>query len=135
MTRSNWQARRGLLIAAGACAIAQGVRAQAETGKRFPDILAVEVRSPGPDTFDFDVTVSSAYDTPSRYADGFRVTTQSGAVLGERTLWHDHQTEQPFTRDLYGVRIPGAVTEVRVQGRDQRSGYGGKSVLVRLPGR
>ncbi|MGL1832639.1 hypothetical protein ACKVEX_03420 [Rhodocyclaceae bacterium SMB388] len=101
----------------------------------FPDIVSVQVRASGADTFDFDVTVSSSYDTPARYADGFRVVAESGEVLGERTLWHDHQYEQPFTRDLYSVTIPRDVTHVVVQGRDQKAGYGGASVRVRLPGR
>jgi hypothetical protein len=63
------------------------------------------------------------------------VTTGTGDVLGERKLFHDHQGEQPFTRDLYGVKVPPGVSTVTVQARDQRSGYGGKSVLVQLPGR
>ena len=129
--------RRGLrmlLVGAGAAA---GAPAQATPPARlFPDIVAVKVRSAGPETFDFDVTVSSPYDTPARYADGFRVTSPTGdVVFGERKLLHDHQHEQPFTRDLHGVKIPKHVRQVVVQGRDQRSGYGGKAVQVVLPGR
>lgn len=101
----------------------------------FPDVLSVQVRSAGPGVFNFDVTVSSPYDTPRRYADGFRITTPDGQVLGERKLWHDHQHEQPFTRDLHGVKIAPTVQMVTVQARDQVSGYGGRSVSVRLPGR
>jgi hypothetical protein len=103
--------------------------------QRFPDVLEVEVRAAAPGVFDFDVTVSSPYDTPSRYADGFRVSTTEGKVLGQRKLLHDHQTEQPFTRDLYSVKIPEGVTKVLVQARDQKYGYGGKTVEVMLPGR
>ena len=68
-------------------------------------------------------------------ADGFRVTRLSGEVLGERSLWHDHQNEQPFTRDRYGVKIPAGVSQVRIQARDQKHGYGGKSIDVALPAR
>ncbi len=103
--------------------------------QRFPDVLSVKVRPASNGTFDFDVTVSSPYDTPSRYADGFRVTTKAGEILGERKLWHNHQDEQPFTRDLYSVRIPSNVNAVLVQARDQKYGYGGKVVEVGLPGR
>lgn len=109
------------------------VHAQPE--QRFPDVLEVVVRAAAPGVFDFDVTVSSPYDTPSRYADGFRVSTTEGKVLGERKLMHDHQTEQPFTRDLYSVKIPEGITKVVVQARDQKYGYGGKTVAVMLPGR
>jgi hypothetical protein len=59
----------------------------------------------------------------------------SGELLGERKLLHDHQDEQPFTRDLYGLKIPKSIKQVVVQGRDQRFGYGGKSLQVQLPGR
>jgi hypothetical protein len=101
--------------------------------QRFPDVTAVKVRSIGGGKFDFDVTLSSPYDTPQRYADAFRVSTLDGKQLGERVLLHDHQTEQPFTRDLYGVNIPADIKKVRVQGRDQKYGYGGKTMEVNLP--
>lgn len=103
--------------------------------RQYPDIVAAKVRASGSDTFDFDVTVSSPYDTPRRYADAFRVAGKDGTVFGERILLHDHANEQPFTRDLYGVKIPPGVRVVVVQGRDQRFGYGGKTVDVALPGR
>jgi hypothetical protein len=103
--------------------------------QRHPDVLAAQVRASGADRFDFDVTVSSPYDTPQRYADGFRVTTTDGRVLGERKLWHDHAGEQPFTRELYGIAIPPAIRRVSIQARDQQYGYGGKSIDVVLPGR
>jgi len=113
-------------------AVAQQPKA---TDTRFPDVLSATVRTSAADRFDFDVTISSPYDTPRRYADGFRVLRLSGEVLGERTLWHDHQAEQPFTRDLRGVKIPADVRMVRIQARDQKHGYGGRSIEVPLPGR
>lgn len=109
--------------------------AKSQQEQRFPDVVAVDVKVAAPGVFDFNVTVSSPYDTPSRYADGFRVSTTEGIVLGERTLLHDHQTEQPFTRDLYGIKITEGIAKVIVQARDQKYGYGGKSVEVMLPGR
>lgn len=99
----------------------------------FPDVVSAKVRAAGKGRFDFDVTISSPYDSPRRYADGFRVVAPSGDVLGERTLWHDHQDEQPFTRDLHGVVVPAGIRSVRIQARDQKSGYGGKSIEVVLP--
>jgi len=103
--------------------------------QRFPDVVDVKVTARDAGVYDFDVTVSSPYDTPARYADAFRVVTESGHVLGERKLLHDHQGEQPFTRDLYGVIVPPSVTTVVFQARDQKYGYGGKGVRVRLPQR
>jgi hypothetical protein len=108
---------------------------QSPPEQRFPDVIAVEVRASGADSFDFDVTISSPYDTPARYADAFRLSTAAGQVLGERKLLHDHQHEQPFTRDLYAVPIARGIKLVVVQARDQQHGWGGKSVQVSLPGR
>ena len=109
--------------------------AVAARDRLYPDVLAAKISPRANETFDFDVTVSSPYDTPQRYADGFRVVTRQGQVLGERKLLHDHQGEQPFTRDLYGVRVPAGVKSVVVEARDQQYGWGGKTVEVRLPGR
>ena len=103
--------------------------------QKHPDVVAAKVRASGPGRFDFDVTVSSPYDTSARYADAFRVSTAEGAVLGERKLLHDHADEQPFTRDLYGIVVPAGVKRVVVQARDSTFGYGGKTVEALLPGR
>ena len=113
--------------------VAAQSKPQATAEQRYPDVIAVKVRVSGKGTFDFDVTLSSPYDTPQRYADAFRVSTLDGKQLGERVLLHDHQTEQPFTRDLYGVSIPADVKKVRIQGRDQKYSYGGKTMEVSLP--
>lgn len=111
-----------------------GAWAQPAT-QRYPDVVSVNVASRGQERFDFDVTVSSPYDTAARYADAFRVMSKEGRVFGERVLLHDHAGEQPFTRDLYGVAIPRGIRVVVVQARDQKYGYGGKTVEVVLPGR
>lgn len=103
--------------------------------QKYPDVVHVDVRPNGENRYDFDVTISSPYDTPQRYADGFRVSGPDGKDYGERKLLHDHANEQPFTRDLYGVTLPAGVRAVVLQARDQQYGYGGKSVEVNLPGR
>ena len=107
----------------------------AASGQQHPDVVAVKVQARGENRFDFDVTVSSPYDTAQRYADGFRVADSAGRVFGERKLLHDHADEQPFTRDLHGLAVPPGVRSVVVQARDQRFGYGGKTQTVALPGR
>lgn len=127
--------RRRTLFALTTAGVLVCVRPAAGSEQRFPDVVAVKVRPAGPDAFDFDVTISSPYDTPRRYADGFRVKTLGGEVLGERKLLHDHQDEQPFTRDLYSVKMPRAVKTVVVEARDRKYGYGGKAMEVALPGR
>ncbi len=104
----------------------------AEAQQRFPDIVAADVERVD-ETFTFRVTVSSPYDTPERYADGWRIVGPDGTVFGEHTLTHDHASEQPFTRTQTGVAIPADVTEVVIEGRDLVNGYGGGTLTVVLP--
>lgn len=134
MARIAW---RMALIGACLLAALPVAKAQSSTSEtqRFPDVLSAKVFARGPGIFDFDVTISSPYDTPARYADAFRVSARDGAVLGERILLHDHAGEQPFTRDLHAVRIPPGINAVIVQGRDKTNGYGGKPLELELPGR
>ncbi|WP_208858062.1 hypothetical protein [Halomonas aestuarii] len=103
--------------------------------QRFPDVIGVEVDRAGENRFHFDATLSSPYDSPSRYADAFRVLGPDGEEYGVRELLHDHANEQPFTRRLSSVAIPAGVERVTVQGRDQEHGYGGRTLTVALPGR
>jgi hypothetical protein len=100
----------------------------------YPDIVGVEPtfeESSG--LWTFAVTVSSPYDTPERYADGWRVMGADGTVYGVHTLAHDHAAEQPFTRRQSGVQIPPDVREVTVEGRDRINGFGGATLTIELP--
>ena len=90
------------------------------------------VATPTDAGWDFDVTVSSPYDTPERYADAWRVVGPDGTVFGVRELAHDHANEQPFTRSLPSVEIPAAVDVVVVEARDSANGWGGQTVDVAL---
>jgi len=99
--------------------------------QRFPDVIAA-VATAGDVGWDFDVTVSSPYDTPERYADAWRVVGPDGTVFGVRELLHDHASEQPFTRSLQGVAIPAGVDVVVVEGRDLANGWGGGTVELVL---
>ena len=98
----------------------------------FPDVVAAEAAQADDGTWRFDVTLSSPYDTPERYADAWRVLAPDGTELGVRILTHDHQNEQPFTRSLAGVEIPADVSVVTIEGRDQVSGWGGATLEVAL---
>lgn len=122
-------------FAAALAAMTGPASADDASPQKYPDVIAAKVSASAKDTFNFDVTVSSPYDTRQRYADAFRVMGRDGKVYGVRTLFHDHASEQPFTRDLYGVKIPGSVRAVVIQGRDRQFGYGGKVVEVSLPER
>jgi hypothetical protein len=103
--------------------------------QRFPDVLAAELTSEPAGTYAVTVTLSSPYDSPDRYAAGWRVLAPDGSELGSHTLTHDHASEQPFTRTQTGLEIPQQVTEVTVEGRDLRYGYGGGTATVAVPSR
>lgn len=98
-------------------------------GQEYPDVLEAELEASG-GTYSVDVTISSPYDSPERYADGWRVLSPEGDVLGEHELMHDHASEQPFTRTQTGLEIPEGVEEVTIEGRDLENGYGGETVTV-----
>jgi hypothetical protein len=115
--------------------LALGASPWIKAEQKFPDVLNVKVTSRGDGVFDFDATLSSPYDSDKRYADAFRVMDRDGKVFGERVLFHDHANEQPFTRDLHGIKIPTSIKRVIVQGRDQKYGYGGKAFELNLPSR
>jgi hypothetical protein len=97
------------------------------------DIVDVKVRRNSSGTYDFDVTVKSVDKGWDHYADAFEVLGPNGAVLGRRVLLHPHETEQPFTRDLYGVKVPAGVTQVTVRARHKPKGYDGETMGVALP--
>jgi len=97
------------------------------------DVVDVKVRRNSSGAYDFDVTVKSVDKGWEHYADAFEVLGPDGTVLGRRVLLHPHETEQPFMRDLYGVRIPAGVTHVTVRAHHKPKGYDGKTMRVPLP--
>jgi hypothetical protein len=97
------------------------------------DVIDVKIRRAAQNTFDFDVTVKSVDRGWNYYADAFEVLAPDGRVLGRRVLLHPHETEQPFTRDLYGVKIPPGIEQVVVRARHKPKGYDGETLSVRLP--
>lgn len=99
----------------------------------FPDVVAAEL-TPGESGFSIAVTISSPYDSPEQYADGWRVLTPDGVVLAEHDLAHDHANEQPFTRTRGPFEIPDDLDQVVVEGRDLVNGYGGGAVTIDVPG-
>ena len=83
--------------------------------------------------YDFDVTVRSRDTGWDRYADRIDVLGPDGAVLGTRVLEHPHEDEQPFTRDVYGVTIPGSVGEVTLRAHFKPVGFDGAVLKVPVP--
>lgn len=73
-----------------------------------------------------DVTVRHADQGWGHYADRWEVLGADGEVLTTRVLLHPHDTEQPFTRSLGGLRLPRGTTQVRIRAHDSMHGYGGQ---------
>jgi len=58
------------------------------------------------------------------YADGWRVELADGTVIDTRPLAHPHVNEQPFTRSLSGVAVPGDTGTVFIRARTSTTGWG-----------
>ena len=92
-----------------------------------------EVTVECPSSCTFSVTLEHTDEGWDHYANQWDVLTLDGKLLKSRVLYHPHEREQPFTRSLSGVKIPADVREVIVDAKDSVAGWGGKSVLVKLP--
>jgi hypothetical protein len=102
-----------------------------DAGGGCADVIGVEVTGDGPYTF--AVTVASPDTGWEKYADEWRIESESGEVLGVRELTHPHVDEQPFTRSLGGVDVD-AGSSVVVAARDSVEGYCGDRVSVTVGG-
>jgi hypothetical protein len=96
-------------------------------------VVGVEI-APDAEGWGFDVTLAHADTGWDDYADGWRVETPDGTILGERPLLHPHVDEQPFTRALSGVTIPEEITDVVIRARTSVEGWADEtSAPVPLP--
>lgn len=101
-------------------------------GDKFPEVLEVRASSTGGNKWRFNVTLSSLYDSPQRYADAWRVLDDKDQELGIRVLGHDHAGEQPFTRSET-IMIPAETQVVFIEGRDQANGWSGQRFEFQMP--
>jgi len=99
------------------------------------DVVGVKARAGGGGTYSFDISVRHGDTGWKHYADKWDVLAPDGTVLGTRVLFHPHESEQPFTRSLSGVRVPAGLKQVTVRAHDLVHEYGGKTMTVELPGR
>lgn len=66
------------------------------------------------------------------YADAWRIVSEKGDKLGERILFHPHETEQPFTRSLSRLVVPENMSVVYVEAHDKKHGWSKQRVRVDL---
>jgi hypothetical protein len=121
-----------MLVRAGAIALAWCLIAGA-AGAGEADVETVRITPERAGTWRLDVTVRHTDAGLKHYADKWDVVTPGGKILGTRVLLHPHELEQPFTRSLRGVSIPGDVARVTVRAHDKIHGYGGAVVTVAVP--
>jgi hypothetical protein len=96
------------------------------------DVVAVEVKRSGNQTYSFDVTVSHADQGWNHYANRWEIIAPDGEILAKRVLAHPHTNEQPFTRSLSGVKIPADIHQVTVRAHDSVHAYGGATKRIVL---
>jgi hypothetical protein len=108
-------------------------------GMANANVLFVKAQLTGDATWTFMVTVEHPDRGWEDYADGWDVVLPDGMVVKPdpespftRLLLHPHETEQPFTRNQSGVKIPPDIEQVIVRAHDLVDGFGGKEVIVDL---
>lgn len=87
------------------------------------EVVGVDASVTSGTTWRFDVAIAHPETGWDDYADGWRIETGDGQVLGTRPLAHPHANEQPFTRSLTGVDIPGDVNEIMVRASTSVEGW------------
>ena len=113
MEKFTWGvAAVGLIGLSASSAPADPAKVEGATAKRVGD------------GWSFSVTLSHGDTGWEDYADGWRVVSQDGTVLGVRELLHPHVNEQPFTRSLSSVSIPDGTTSVFIEARTNVDGWG-----------
>lgn len=80
----------------------------------------------------FQVTLQHADSGWQHYANVWRVLAPDGTILGERTLYHPHIEEQPFTRSLSGVRIPPGTGYIEIEAGDSLHGISPRRMHLQL---
>lgn len=75
-----------------------------------PQIVGVEVSGAR-----VSVTLAHPDTGWDHYADGWRVETEDGTVIGTRELLHPHVEEQPFTRSLTVNDLPDGPLFIRAK--------------------
>ena len=95
-------------------------------------VLAAQFDDAGGGRWSASVTLEHADTGWEHYADAWRVVSEGGDVYGTRTLYHPHESEQPFTRSLGGIVIPKSVGTVYVEAHDKVHGWAPQRLKIDL---
>ena len=103
------------------CFLALCVLNAAEAGD--VKIIAADFQRNGADRWSVNVTLKHDDTGWDHYADNWRITDDEGNTIGNRVLYHPHVNEQPFTRNLGGVKVPIGITTVYIDAHDKVHGW------------
>ncbi|MBV2359594.1 hypothetical protein KUH32_07400 [Thalassococcus sp. CAU 1522] len=96
-----------------------------------PQITAAQADFDG-SNWRFSVTLAHPDTGWDHYADGWRIEDADGAILGTRELLHPHVNEQPFTRNLTGVAVPGDLQTVFIRAKCSVDGWSDRRLEIPL---
>jgi hypothetical protein len=97
------------------------------------DVVAASAKPNSDGSWRFQVTLKHTDEGWDHYADRWEILDQDGKILATRVLAHPHVNEQPFTRSLSSVRIPGNTSSVTIRGHDKLHGRGGRELRMPWP--
>jgi hypothetical protein len=83
-------------------------------------------------TWTFHVTLRHEDSGWEHYADAWRVIGADDKIFGTRTLFHPHETEQPFTRSLSGISIPAKLKYIYIEAHDKVHGWNQEKFKLKL---
>ena len=96
------------------------------------EIVNVKAERTPAQKYNITVTLEHADEGWEHYANAWRIYSPDGKLIGERVLHHPHVKEQPFTRTLLGLNIPGDLAEVSVVAVCSKTGESKKSYTLKL---
>lgn len=96
------------------------------------EITKVVAHQASDKTWTFAVTLKHDDTGWEHYANEWQVIAPDNKILGTRTLYHPHVNEQPFTRNLSGIKIPADLESVRVITKDTVHGLSKNAMKVNL---
>jgi len=96
------------------------------------EVVDVEAQQQSDKTWTFAVTLKHDDKGWDHYANEWQVIGMDNKIFGTRTLYHPHVNEQPFTRNLAGIKIPTEIKVVRVIAKDTVHGLSHKAAEVNL---
>lgn len=88
-----------------------------------PEVVAATATAGTAGRWTISVTLRHPDTGWDHYASGWEVLAPDGTRLGYRELSHPHVDEQPFTRSLDDLTIPGALDFVLIRPRCTLDGW------------